>query len=549
MSGQKQWIWRLVIMIMATFALSVGAFAADTTVATVDEFYQVLEENLSNQIQFFNIKFTGDEEDLHPEGATSAVYFQRQMSARDEDGAGNADFAAYNISAINIGDTQGLYMFDVEYLSTLEELAVVDEYVIKTVEELSLNEKNEFMKIKTIYEHVATNFVYDHTLTQYTPYEGITTGSMVCQGYALLISSLLWEVDMPNRIVTGQSRGVNHAWNIVELDGQWYNLDATWDAVDETDGFMFWNYFLKNEEDFYGHDSSVGYLTEQYLSRHPFAEESYPLPQMKVFVGEDEVFNLVVRKGVPVDLDAQFPEGVATGDVIWEAYFKDGILVTEDGIISVEKQLSDVIQVSAEGREEIIPALIYIQSVDLTTASPWAFEWVTQYYMSQMLPAELCENFQNGIKRSEVAWLADTLIEKTIETEGYEVTNEFEDINMHPQILEILACKVRGIMEGDSETEFAPNRVLSRQEAAVILVRTAEFMIGDLPQGTQTELADRETIASWAVDAVDKAAYAGLLKGSDGLFKPEDIMTREEFVVAMNRVHLLCLENLVDEAA
>ena len=34
---------------------------------------------------------------------------------------------------------------------------------------------------------------------------------------------------LPARIITGTGRGVSHAWNLVRIDGKWYQIDLTWD--------------------------------------------------------------------------------------------------------------------------------------------------------------------------------------------------------------------------------------------------------------------------------------------------------------------------------
>ena len=545
----KHWIWRIIITFVAAFSLCGGVFAIEDTCNNVDEFYAIFEENLTQQIESFAIKFTGDADDLHPDGRVNSSYFQRQMSARDADDADNVDFVAYNISTARLSQIDNRYIFNVTYLATHEELAVVEDYVETVIEDFSFEGKDDFLKTKYIYEHVSTNFTYDHTLTQFSAYDGVTTGAMVCQGYALLTSALLWEADVPNRIVTGTSRMQNHAWNIVEIDGAWYNLDSTWDAVDEADEFMDWNYFLKNQADFLGHDSFSFYLTDTYLDDHPFAEESYNFPQMKVFVDEDEVYSLIIRTGMPVALDAVFPENTSKESVTWDMNVEDGISVTEDGLLSADKAARDIMQVSATENNDIIPAKLYIQSVDLTTASPWAFDTITEYYLSQILPPDLCNDFQTGITRSEVALLAVELITQTMEIDDLNMTNEYLDIDNHPYFIQILACSSWGIIGGDSSTTFAPDRVLSREEAAAVLVRVVEYITGELPQAPQATFSDRADISPWATESVDKAAYIGLLQGNDGLFKPQDTMTREEFMVAMNRVYLMHMQTALEEVA
>ncbi len=53
----------------------------------------------------------------------------------------------------------------------------------------------------------------------------------VCQGYAEAYKLLLDKVGVYNFVVT--SKAINHAWNILRIDGQYYHVDVTWDDPGE----------------------------------------------------------------------------------------------------------------------------------------------------------------------------------------------------------------------------------------------------------------------------------------------------------------------------
>ena len=61
-----------------------------------------------------------------------------------------------------------------------------------------------------------------------------------------------------------QGNTENHAWNYVELDGNWYAIDVTWDDP-ITNGSWFVDnnkYFLKGENDFNKDHVLSGQFTE-----------------------------------------------------------------------------------------------------------------------------------------------------------------------------------------------------------------------------------------------------------------------------------------------
>lgn len=50
----------------------------------------------------------------------------------------------------------------------------------------------------------------------------------VCEGYARAFKVLCDRVDIPCVLVEGLANGGDHMWNYVQLDGNWYGVDVTW---------------------------------------------------------------------------------------------------------------------------------------------------------------------------------------------------------------------------------------------------------------------------------------------------------------------------------
>lgn len=273
MKQTKTILRRLLLAVLLLSALTAAALAADSP----DGFFAELEEHLRAQDKLFTISYNGDRADLGLDERVSFGALQRTLMARSPDGPDSADYYALNVNKAAVTYTDGVYAFDMEYLCTPEQLAEVDRQVPEIIESLALDGMDDEAKVKLIYEYVCTHFIYDGTETKFSAYDGLTTGSMVCQGYALLLSKLMWEAGIPCRIIAGRSQEQTHAWNTVKLDGQWYNLDATWDGVDELNKPMKWTYFLKSEADFTDHVRFAELDTEEYRAAHPVAAESWVL--------------------------------------------------------------------------------------------------------------------------------------------------------------------------------------------------------------------------------------------------------------------------------
>ena len=71
-------------------------------------------------------------------------------------------------------------------------------------------------------EHVEDGLIDDHNARN-----ALVDGPTVCEGHAKVYALALNRLDIPAVLVTSST--LNHAWNMVELDGQWYQVDCTWD--------------------------------------------------------------------------------------------------------------------------------------------------------------------------------------------------------------------------------------------------------------------------------------------------------------------------------
>ena len=160
------------------------------------------------------------------------------------------------------------------YYTDFEQEKVLTEAVNLAMDEMALAGKSDYEKIKTIYQYVCDNVNYDSNMGElkYTPYSALCNGTAVCQGYAVLFYRFCTEADISTRVIGGIGNEIPHAWNIVKLNGKYYNLDSTWDGEYETTTY---NWFLKSDADFSKHIREDAYLTEEFYTAYPMAEMSY----------------------------------------------------------------------------------------------------------------------------------------------------------------------------------------------------------------------------------------------------------------------------------
>ena len=142
----------------------------------------------------------------------------------------------------------------VEFYSVLsaEECADCISLFNKKVDEMinSLqSELSEYEREKILHDNLLSACKYKSGVESskdgwqyFSAYGAIVTGEAGCEGYAKAMQILLSKAGIPCFTVRGESDGVSHMWNVVELNNEWYHLDATWDDNDK-DGFIIYEYF------------------------------------------------------------------------------------------------------------------------------------------------------------------------------------------------------------------------------------------------------------------------------------------------------------------
>lgn len=162
------------------------------------------------------------------------------------------------------------------YLSDAGQEKQVTEKVDDLLQSFNLSGKTDYEKIKAIYDYICDNITYDYktldddTYTlKYTAYAALINKTAVCQGYASLFYRMVLDAGVDARVISGDAGGP-HAWNIVSIDGKYYNLDSTWDAGNDS-----YAYFLKNMADFSDHVRDEEYADASFEEAYPISEESY----------------------------------------------------------------------------------------------------------------------------------------------------------------------------------------------------------------------------------------------------------------------------------
>ncbi len=157
------------------------------------------------------------------------------------------------------------------------------------------------------------------------------------------------------------------------------------------------------------------------------------------------------------------------------------------------------------------------------------------------------KGLMNGVSESEFAPF-DTLTRAMLVTtlyrnEGEPATNKsipFEDVDISAYYANAVSwAKQNGIVNGVTETSFNPDAKIKREQIAAIMHRYAQYKGYDVSVGENTNLssyADFDTISEYAVSSMQYAVGSGLMKGkSETTLNPGDNATRAEIAAVLQR--------------
>ena len=102
---------------------------------------------------------------------------------------------------------------------------------------------------KAIHQALANNNIYSLGAPfNQSGYSALVNGSTVCAGYSRAFQYACQLAGIPCYYCSGYA-GENHAWNIICLDGDFYNVDVTWDDTDSSPAYNY-QWFNKTDDDY-----------------------------------------------------------------------------------------------------------------------------------------------------------------------------------------------------------------------------------------------------------------------------------------------------------
>lgn len=138
---------------------------------------------------------------------------------------------------------------EAKYRTTKEQEAYIGNEVDNIIGSIIKPNMSEYDKVYAINQYLVNRFEYDNTLVNNNAYLALVNNTTTCQGYSMTAYRLFKAAGIDARIILGQLSGVNHGWNLVKVDGNWYHVDVTNnDSVGKNTFFLKSDSFMRSEE-------------------------------------------------------------------------------------------------------------------------------------------------------------------------------------------------------------------------------------------------------------------------------------------------------------
>lgn len=216
------------------------------------------------------------------------------------------------------------------------------------------------------------------------------------------------------------------------------------------------------------------------------------------------------------------------------------------------RELAVVIQAVASNSAETKPEQVEVTPVGNRDGEPsaWAVpkleearslglipDWAEYYYTSPITRSVFC---------SVLGQMLTKATGKSLDDLRYQTYEDVEVIPYEETAFSdvkngsdyfIRSCAALRIVNGKGDGLFKPDDPITRQEAAAIMQRAGKIL-GIQPGGSPKSFSDSAAFAAWAVEPVNYVTACGIMNGVGDRFDPNGSYTREQtFITMLNAYH------------
>lgn len=320
--------------------------------------------------------------------------------------------------------------------------------------------------------------------------------------------------------------------------GEYYGMARSWKD--------YWYYFDETSNEFKEYGGTE--ITQEQFLQFNGAQDILNL------ITEGQIYNILYRDNGIININIIKESGLYYNN---DAYTCSNILIGYDdnSVWTIDNQHADA---SDDYRSPIysgfyLPALnsdiaVYPEfKKNIDIKSDWAENDINDAIALDLIPEELQCEWQMPITRVDFCKLVWKLYIKIIvecDASIVEASIDFPDTIDLSDDDEVIIGTIAalGIVSGYEDGTFRPYNEITREEAAVMLARTASCFGKDSTNNHPIIFDDVSDISDWAKDSVDFVSAIGVMSGvqvSDYIldFQPKGTYTREQAMVTFYRLY------------
>ena len=188
--------------------------------------------------------------------------------------SGASEYSSYRMSNGEIGNIT-VYLGVHEYWETHDLAPAISDLdrVLSSVVSQARAIEGDYERVLFVHDYIIGNASYDYVAYELdeemgdeaearvsSAYGALVSGSTMCAGYTAAFNLIMNELGYESYYVPGVANDGPHAWNLINLGGNYYHVDLTWDDLDGEPGKLIYDYFcLTDEQISLTHTVDAGY--------------------------------------------------------------------------------------------------------------------------------------------------------------------------------------------------------------------------------------------------------------------------------------------------
>lgn len=226
--------------------VSINSLDADTEVRSVEEFQAVITEGIREVKESIKVRVVNyNEKDYNVNIALKKI-LDENVELGFVSGCNVQFTRAMDLTTV-VMDIKIRYIYPGEKVIAMREKT--NSIANEVIKNIIVSEMSEYERVLAVHDYLVKSSKYDKInsvrntvpLDEHEAYGVLVKGIGVCDSYSKAMKLLLEKAGVYCIVVKGSKAGnsiqssddVDHAWNIVRIDGEYYHVDAAWNNVNE----------------------------------------------------------------------------------------------------------------------------------------------------------------------------------------------------------------------------------------------------------------------------------------------------------------------------